>query len=47
MKNIFTSIRNWQRRNETINSLSRLDDRMLADIGVRRGDISDIVRSIR
>ncbi len=47
MKNIFTSIRNWQRRNQTINSLSKLDDRMLADVGLVRGNIADAVRSIR
>jgi uncharacterized protein YjiS (DUF1127 family) len=47
MKNLFTSIRNWQRRNETINALYRLDDRMLADIGLMRGNITTAVRSIR
>ena len=47
MKNIFTSIRQWQRRNETFNVLSRLDDRMLSDIGVVRGNINLIVRGIR
>ncbi len=47
MKNIFTTIRNWQRRNETINSLNKLDDRMLADIGLVRGNIDLVARSIR
>ncbi|MCH7944007.1 MAG: DUF1127 domain-containing protein [Proteobacteria bacterium] len=47
MKNIFTSIRQWQRRNETVKVLSRLDDRMLSDIGVVRGNINQIVRGIR
>lgn len=47
MKNIFTTIRQWQRRNETINILNRLDDRMLADIGLVRGNITEAARSIR
>ena len=47
MKNIFTSIRQWQRRNETVNTLNRLDDRMLADIGLVRGNILDVVRRMR
>ena len=47
MKNIFASIRNWQRRNETVNALYKLDDRMLADIGLVRGNINEVVRSIR
>ena len=47
MKNIFQSIRQWQRRNETANALNRLDDRMLVDIGLVRGNINEAVRSIR
>lgn len=47
MKNIFTSIRQWHRNTETVNSLSRLDDRILADIGIVRGNIKNVVRSIR
>ena len=47
MKNIFTSIRQWRRRNETINVLNRLDDRMLTDIGLVRGNILEVVRGIR
>ena len=47
MKNIFASIRKWQRRNETVNALYKLDDRMLADIGLVRGNINEVVRSIR
>ena len=47
MKNIFQSIRRWRRRNETINALQRLDDRTLADIGLVRGNIDTVARSIR
>ncbi len=47
MKNIFTSIRQWRSRNEAINVLNRLDDRMLADIGLVRGNIREVVRGIR
>ena len=47
MKNIFQSIRQWHRRNETINALQRLDDRTLADIGIVRGNIDMVARKIR
>ncbi len=43
MKNIFQTIRQWQRGNATAKTLNRLDDRMLADIGMARGDISKVV----
>ena len=43
MKNIFQSIRQWQRGNSAAKLLNRLDDRMLADIGIARGDIKQSV----
>ena len=39
MKNIFQTILQWQRRNSTARILDRLDDHMLADIGLTRGDL--------
>ncbi len=39
MKNIFQTILQWQRRNSTIRMLNRLDDHMLADIGITRGEL--------
>ncbi len=44
MKNIFRTIRQWQRGNASAKILNRMDDHMLADIGVARGDISKAVR---
>lgn len=38
-----TSIRKWQQR-KMIAALHRLDDRILRDIGLERGDIESIVR---
>lgn len=35
----------WYRRNEAYKQLSQLDDRMLADIGVNRGDIPYVVQN--
>ncbi len=46
MKNIFQTIRQWQRGNAVARTLNRLDDRMLADIGMARGDISKAVHII-
>ena len=43
MKNPFQTIRQWQRSNATAKMLSRLDDRMLSDIGIVRADISKSV----
>ena len=43
MKNIFQTIRQWQRGNAAAKMLNRLDDRMLADIGIARGDIKQSV----
>lgn len=35
----------WYRRNQVEKQLSQLDDRMLADIGINRGDIPNVVHS--
>ena len=43
MKNIFQTILQWQRGNAEAKMLNRLDDRLLADIGVARGDIRQAV----
>ncbi len=43
MKNIFQTIRQWQRGNAAARILNRMDDRLLADIGLARGDIRQAV----
>ena len=43
MKNVCQTIRQWQRGNTAAKLLNRLDDRMLADIGIARGEISKAV----
>ncbi len=43
MKNIFQAIRQWQRGNAAARMLDRLNDNMLADIGIARGDIRKAV----
>ena len=43
MKNIFQTIRQWQRGNAAAKMLNRLDDRMLTDMGIARGDLSKAV----
>ncbi len=43
MKNIFQTIRKWQGGNTAARMLNRFDDRMLADIGIARADISNAV----
>jgi uncharacterized protein YjiS (DUF1127 family) len=35
----------WYRRNQALRQLSQLDDRMLSDIGINRGDIPNVVQS--
>ena len=46
MKNIFQTILQWQRGNAAAKMLNRLDDRLLADIGIARGDIRQAVHII-
>ena len=43
MKNISQSIRQWRRGNAAAKILNRMDDRMLADIGIARSDINKSV----
>ncbi len=43
MTNIFQMIRQWQRRLTAAQNLNVLDDRMLADIGIARGDIKAVL----
>ncbi len=40
MKNILQAIRQWRCRNVAAKALKRLDDRMLADIGIAHGALS-------
>jgi len=44
IKTIADKISNWRRYREAVRELSRLNDRELSDIGIRRGDIEFIVR---
>ncbi len=39
MKNIFRTIRQWQRSNAAAKMLNRLDDGMLADMGLARANL--------
>jgi len=43
MNNIFQMIRQWQRRIVAARNLNLLDDRILADIGIARGDIKFVL----
>ena len=43
MNNILQIIRQWQRRLAAAQNLSLLDNRMLADIGIARGDIKAVL----
>ncbi len=46
MKNILKSISNWRKRSVSRSQLARLDDRLLADIGITRYDIDAVVRKL-
>jgi uncharacterized protein YjiS (DUF1127 family) len=39
LSNVIGVFRQWRRYNQSLRELSRLGDRELADIGLRRGDI--------
>ena len=47
MVNFIDSVRRWRARNAAISELRRLDDHLLADIGVSRADIPRIVLSLK
>lgn len=47
MFNMIESIRRWRARNTAIAALSRMDDRLLADIGITRSDIPRIVVGLK
>ncbi len=47
MFNMIESIRRWRARNAAIATLTRMDDRLLADIGISRADIPRIVVGLK
>jgi uncharacterized protein YjiS (DUF1127 family) len=42
--NLINNYRNWRRYRETVNELSRLSNRELADLGISRYDIRYVAR---
>jgi uncharacterized protein YjiS (DUF1127 family) len=44
LKTISEKLNAWRRYREAVRELSQLSDRELSDIGIRRGEIEDIVR---
>ena len=44
IKTISDKLNSWRRYREAVRELSRLNDRELNDIGIRRGDIEFVVR---
>lgn len=44
MINLIDTLRRWQRRSSTAARLSQLDDRLLADIGLVRGNVDEVAR---
>ena len=42
--NVFDSLKNWRRYRTTVNELSRLNTRELADLGIARGEIRQVAR---
>jgi uncharacterized protein YjiS (DUF1127 family) len=44
LKTISEKLTAWRRYREAVRELSQLSDRELSDIGIRRGEIEDIVR---
>ena len=47
MDTIFKSLRRWNAKHVARGQLARLDERMLADIGIERGDINRVASGIR
>lgn len=47
MRNIIELIRRWRTRTAAASALSRMDDRILTDIGITRAQIPMVVRSLK
>ena len=45
IKNIAQKLQDWRKQRSSIRELSRLSDRELADLGIRRSDIEFIART--
>lgn len=41
---IIKNLRNWRTYRQTVNELSRLSNRELADLGIARGEIHSVAR---
>ncbi len=46
MANVFEKISHWRNRRIARSQMARMDDRMLEDIGIIRGDIDRVVRGL-
>jgi uncharacterized protein YjiS (DUF1127 family) len=47
MNNVFKQILHWRDRNVSKRQLTRLNNHMLNDIGITRGDIGRVVEFLR
>ncbi len=47
MDTIFKSLRRWNAKHVARGQLARLDERLLTDIGMIRGDIDRVATSLR
>ncbi len=47
MTNLFSKIRRWNAKHVARGQLGRLDERMLADIGIIRDDVHRVTSGIR
>ncbi len=47
MTNLLSKIRRWNAKHVARGQLARLDERMLADIGIDRGDIDRVASGVR
>ncbi len=46
LKSISEKLAAWRRYRDAVRELSQLSDRELSDIGIRRGDIEQVVREL-
>ena len=45
IRDIAQKVQDWRRQRASIRELSRLTDRELADLGIRRGDIEFVAKT--
>lgn len=45
IRDIAQKVQDWRKQRASVRELARMTDRELADLGIRRGDIENVIRT--